>query len=150
VGLLPLVPLMRQDDPPHTVLEKCANRLENEVEAENERNVLYVALAALSSLKFPKDLILKVLEVSKLENLPLFDGIREEWEARGEARGEAKGEVKGRRDMLFDLLEAKFGKIPDEICNRLSTLKEQEDIKQAMRKAINSESLEEFLSKLEH
>lgn len=55
-----------------------------------------------------------------------------------------------RQDDPPHTVQAKFGKMPDEICNRLSTLKEQEDIKQAMRKAINSESLEEFLSKLEH
>jgi len=87
VGLLPLTPLMRQEEPPEVVLDKCTRRLQSEVETEDERSILYVALAALSSLRFPKDLILKVLEVSKLENLPLFDGIREEWEARGRDEG---------------------------------------------------------------
>lgn len=108
VGLLPLVPLMRQDDSPEEVLERCAKRLESEVEAQDDRSVLYVALAALSSLKLPKEIILKVLGVSKLENLPLFDGIREEWEARGEAKGEAKGEargeVKGKLEVAKNLL----------------------------------------------
>ena len=41
----------------------------------------------------------KVLGVIKLENLPLFDGIWEEWEAKGEA--------KGRLDSLIKMLEAK-------------------------------------------
>lgn len=99
---------MRQEEPPEVVLEKCAKRLDTEVEAEDERATLYVALAALSSLRFPKELILKVLEVIKLENLPLFDGIREEWEAKGEARGEARGEekgiLKGRKEVARNLL----------------------------------------------
>jgi len=73
---------MSYDELPETVLDKCARRLQSEVETEDERAILYIALAALFSLRFLKDLILKVLEVSRLENLPLFDGIREEWKAQ--------------------------------------------------------------------
>jgi len=138
VGLLPLTPLMRQEDPPEAVLEKCAERIGCEVGAEDERDVLYMALAALSSLRFPKGLILKVLEVIKLENLPLFDGIREEWEART------------RQEMLIDLIETRFGKVPDELRDRLKVLKDYEQIKQAMRKAMSAETIEEYMAKLEH
>jgi len=137
VGLLPLAPLMRQDEPPEAVLEKCAKRMDSEVEAD-ERAILYVALAALSSLRFPKELILKVLEVSKMENLPFFDGIREEWEARG------------RLEMLFDLVETRFGNVPDELRSHLGALKGNEEIKQAMRKAITAETIEEYMAKLQH
>ncbi len=42
VGLLPLAPLMRQDDLPEKVLEKCASRIDNEVKSEEERNILYM------------------------------------------------------------------------------------------------------------
>ncbi|OPY56819.1 MAG: hypothetical protein A4E55_01935 [Pelotomaculum sp. PtaU1.Bin035] len=142
VGLLPLAPLMRQEEPPEVVLDKCAKRLKSEVEAEDERSILYIALAALSSLRFPKELILKALEVSKLENLPFFDGIREEWET--------KGEIKGRLGMLFDLIETKFGRVPDDLQIRLTSIKEQETIKQVMRKAMSAETLEEFIAKLEN
>ena len=142
VGLLPLVPLMRQDEPPEIVLEKCVRRIKSEVEAEDERATLYVALAALSSLKYPKDLILKLLEVSKLENLPLFDGIREEWEARGE--------FKGKLEMLLDLIEARFGSVPDELRARLEELKNHEKIKQAMREAMSAGTIEEYMAKLKH
>jgi predicted transposase YdaD len=132
VGLLPLAPLMRQDDLPEKVLEKCASRIDNEVKAEEERNILYIALAALSSLKFSKELILRVLEVSKLENLPLFDGIREEWEARA------------RLDVLVDLLEAKFGKVPEDLRSHLGELKSPEIIKDTIRKVVNAETIDEF------
>jgi len=146
VGLLPLAPLMRQDDPPEAVLEKCANRIKNEVEPEDERSVLYMALAALSSLRFSKELILKVLGVSRLENLPLFDGIREEWEARGKV----KGREEGMQEMLFELVEARFGQVPDELKKRLKMLKDHEQIKQAIRKAVSAETIEEYMAKLEH
>jgi len=152
VGLLPLVPLMRQDDLPEQVLEKCASRLESEVAAQDERATLYVALAALSSLRFSKELILKVLEVSKLENLPLFDGIREQWEAKGEARGEARGEAKGeargeakgRLNALFDMLEAKFGKVPYDLRSQLSELKDPVTIKDTIRKVISAKTIDDF------
>lgn len=64
---------------------KCVECFGEEVEEKDNRDNLYVALAALSSLNLYKDLILKILEVSKMENSPFFDGIREEWEARGKA-----------------------------------------------------------------
>ncbi|OPY61666.1 MAG: hypothetical protein A4E56_01901 [Pelotomaculum sp. PtaU1.Bin065] len=146
VGLLPLAPLMRQEEPPEVVLDKCAKRLQSEVEAEDERSILYIALAALSSLRFPNDLIQKVLEVSKLENLPFFDGIREEWETKGEI----KGEIKGRLGMLFDLIETKFGMIPGDLRARLISIKEQETIKQVMRKAMKAETIEELIAELEN
>lgn len=87
VGLIPLVPLMKHDESPEKVLEKCARRLESEVPGEEERSTLYLCLGVMSSLKYPREIILKVLEVIKMENSPLFDGIREEWETRGEIRG---------------------------------------------------------------
>nr|WP_051273695.1 Rpn family recombination-promoting nuclease/putative transposase [Desulfotruncus alcoholivorax] len=136
VELLPLAPLMKQEDPPEAVLEKCARRFDEEVESDGDRDVLYVALAALSSLRFPKELILEVLEVIKLENLPLFDGIREEWEARGE--------VKGRLDTLIDLLEAKFGKVPEDLRSRLCELKDPVTIKDTIRKVVNADTIDDF------
>lgn len=146
VGLLPLAPLMRQDEPPEAVLEKCASRLESEVQVEEERATLYLALGVLAALKFQKSLVQKILEVSMMENSPFFDGIREEWEARGEKRGD----IKGRLDMLFDEIEAKFGKMPDDLRMRLGALKEPDEIKQVARKARGAETIDEFLTKLEN
>lgn len=154
VGLLPLAPLMSHDEPPEKVLDKYARRLQSEVEAEDDRAALYLALAALASLRYPKDLILKVLEVSKLENIPLFDGIREEWEAKGRIEGKIEGKnegkIEGMVEMLFDLVEARFGEIPDEVRSRLGVLKGHEEIKQAMRKAMSAETIEEYMASLEH
>jgi len=117
-----------------------------EVESDNDRDILYVALAALSSLRFLKELILKVLEVAKLENLPLFDGIRKGWVAKGKAKGEARG----RLDMLFDVLEVKFRRIPDGLRDRLVVLKDHEAIENTLKKAINASTIEEFVGMLEH
>ncbi len=156
VGLLPLTPLMRQEDKLEKVLQKCSDRLENEVSAEDDKATLYLALGVIATLKFPKELITNILEVSKMENSPLFDGIREEWVAKGKAAGEAEGEAKGkaegrvegrvegRLDTLFDVLEAKFGKVPNELRRQLAELKDLETIKNTIRKAINAETIDDF------
>lgn len=156
IGLIPFVPLMKHNEHPEKVLEKCAQRLETEVPGEEDRSTMYLALGVMASLKFPKNLILRVLEVSKMENSPLFDGIREEWEARGiekgriegERRGEIRGELKGRLDLLINLIETKFGVVPDKLREQLNALKEQEAIKEVLRKAISSDTIEEFVAML--
>ncbi len=145
VELLPLAPLMKQEDAPETVLEKCARRFDEEVESDSDRDILYVSLAALSSLRFPKELILKVLEVIKLENLPLFDGIREEWEARGEI----KGKVMGRVVSIMDALEESTGYRPVELADRLNAINEDNLLKDLLRTAIKTTTLEQFVKKLD-
>lgn len=152
IGLIPFVPLMKHNELPEKVLEKCAKRLESEVPDEEERSTMYLALGVMASLKFPKKLILKVLEASKMENSPLFDGIREEWEAKGERkgelRGELRGELKGRLDLLISLIEAKFGAVPDNLREQLIALKEPEAIKEVVRIAISSDTIEELIAML--
>ncbi len=142
VELLPLAPLMKQEDPPETVLEKCARRFDEEIESDGDRDTLYAALATLSSLRFSKELILKILGVLKLENLPLFDGIREEWEAKGAA--------KGRLDALIDLLEVKFGMVPEDLRSQLSKIKDSGTIKETMRKVVNAGTIDEFTKMLKN
>jgi predicted transposase YdaD len=136
VGLLPLTPLMNHDELPETVLDKCAKRLQSEVETEDERSILYIALAALSSLRFPKDLILKALEVSKLENLPLFDGIREEWEARGRDEGIVEA--------IMEALEENTGQYPIGLKERLSIVKDGGLLRKILRRAVKAKTMKEF------
>ena len=94
VGLVPLVPLMRHDDPPIAVLAACANRIERAPEAT--RQDLYAALAVMASLVIPADIIKKIIEVSKMEASPLFDGIREKWVEQGKVEGRAEGKAEGK------------------------------------------------------
>jgi len=126
------------------VLRKCADRLENEVPEEDDKATLYLALGVMAALKHPRELITKILEVSKMENSPLFDGIREEWEAKGIAKGIAEGKAEGRIDTLIDMLEAKFGSVPDDLRSRLMELKDPANIKETIRKAVNAETISEF------
>ncbi len=136
VELLPLAPLMKQEDPPEAVLETCARRFDEEVESDSDRDVLYVALAALSSLRFPKDLILKVLEVIKIENLPLFDGIREEWKAKYLGEGIVES--------IIETLEENTGQRPNWIKESLSAVNDKDLLKRILRRAVKSKTMEEF------
>jgi hypothetical protein len=154
VGLLPLVPLMRHSDPPQEVLEACSRRFEREVASEQDRANLFLGLAVMSSLKLSKEIILKVIEVSKMENSPLFDGIREHWEAKGEAKGKAKGKIEGQIDgIIFAItktLEKNTGiKIDKFLETRLRKINDDGLIKKLFYVAIEAESLEQFTNALE-
>ncbi|BAF58361.1 hypothetical protein PTH_0180 [Pelotomaculum thermopropionicum SI] len=136
VGLLPLAPLMRQEETPEAVLEKCASRFESEVQGEEERATLYLALGVLAALKIQKGLVQKILEVSKMENSPFFDGIREEWEARG--RGE------GIVESILEALEENTGQRPAGLKESLSAVKDGELLKKILRRAVKARTLEDF------
>ena len=148
VGLLPLAPLMRQEEPTEAVLEKCVERIGHEVAAEDEKDILYVALLAMSSLRFSKDLILKVLEVSRLENLPLFDGIREEWEEKGIKKGLEKGRVEGREEgiieAILEAVEENTGQRPAWLKERLSGIRDSDILKKILRRAVKAKTFGEF------
>jgi len=84
-----------------------------------------------------KSLVRKILEVSRWKTpRSLTTSVRS-------GRPEAL-------EMLLDLIETRFGKVPNELRSRLEALKSHEEIKQAMRKAISVETIEEYLAKLEH
>jgi len=136
VELLPLAPLMKQEDPPETVLGKCVQRFVEEIESDSDRDVLYVALAALSSLRFSKELILKMLGVIKLENLPLFDGIREEWKAKYLGEGIIES--------ILETLEENTGQRPSWIKESLSAVNDRELLKGILRRAVKSKTIKEF------
>lgn len=136
VGLLPLAPLMRQDEPPEAVLEKCAKRLDSEVDAEDERATLYLALGVLAALKFQKSLVKKILEVSKMENSPFFDGIREEWEAKGRDEGIVEA--------ILEALEENTGQRPAGLKERLSGIRDSDMLKKILRRAVKAKTFEEF------
>lgn len=146
VGLLPLVPLMRHNDLPQKVLEACSKRIENEVSSEQDRASLFLGLAVISSLKLSKEIILKVIEVSKMENSPLFDGIREQWEAKGKKEGQIDGIIFA----TIKALEKNTGiKIDKFLETRLRKIKDGDVIKKMFYVAIEADSIEQFTSALE-
>jgi len=134
VGFLPLVPLMRHSDSPQEVLEACSKRVEREVSSEQDRASLFLGLAVISSLKLSKEMILKVIEVSKMENSPLFDGIRKEWVS------------KGKIDFILEALKENTGKKPDKFLEtRLRSIKDDDILIKLFHVAIKVNSIEQFM-----
>ncbi|MEW6276308.1 MAG: hypothetical protein AB1556_14525 [Bacillota bacterium] len=140
VGLIPLVPLMRHEEPPEEVLKKCSRRIEEAPAAW--RPDLYLGLALLSSLRFAKELILKIIEVSKMEASPLFDGIREKWIDQGA--------FKTQIEAILEVLEETTGCYPGDLENRLRAIQDMATLKMLHRRAVKVRSLEEFLTALDN
>jgi len=150
VGLLPLVPLMRHSYSPEEVLEACTRRVEREVLSEQDRASLFLGLAVISSLKLSRKIILKVIEVSRMENSPLFDGIREEWMSKGEIKGKEEGRIDGIIFAIVKTLEKNTGKKIDKFLEtRLRNIKDDDLIKKLFSIAIETDSLEQFTAELE-
>jgi hypothetical protein len=144
VGLLPLVPLMRQDEPLEAILGKCVSRLKEEIPGDEDRSILYLALGAFASLKFSKDLILKLMEVNKLDTFPLFDGVREKWIDQGVQKGIQQGVHQGTVDAIMDALKENTGHCPGSLAEKLKTIEDVNILKNLHRRAIKAKSIEDF------
>jgi len=139
VGIIPLVSLMQHEEPPEDVLEKCAERVE-EAPVEFQPD-LYLGLALLAFLRFSREMILKIIEVSKMEASPLFDGIREKWIDQGLRED--------RIDAILEALEENIGCYPEDLANKLRAIQGMDTLKKLFRRAVKVKSLEEFLDALD-
>jgi len=84
--------------------------------------------------------------VSKMENSPLFDGIREQWEAKGKIEGQIDGIIFA----ITKALEKNTGiKIDKFLETRLRKLNNDDLIKKLFYVAIEAESIEQFTNALE-
>ncbi|ACV63257.1 hypothetical protein Dtox_2448 [Desulfofarcimen acetoxidans DSM 771] len=134
---------MRHDEAPEELFAKCVQRVD-EVPDEGLRADLYLGLAVLSTIKFTREIILKYIEVNKMENSPLFDGIREKWIDQGEQRGLQKGI----QQAIIEALEENIGLCPSDIYNNLASIREINTLKILLRKAVKVKTLDEFLETL--
>ena len=142
LGIVPLVPLMRHEAPDEEVLAGCARRIA-EAPAEWQAD-LYLGLAVFSSLRFAREVILKVIEVSKMEASPLFDGIREKWIDHGWH----KGIQQGIRETILDALQENLGFVPEGLEGRLRAIQDVATLRMLHRRAVKARTLEEFLRAL--
>ncbi|MEW6698056.1 MAG: hypothetical protein ACOY35_02215 [Bacillota bacterium] len=144
VGLVPFIPLMRYQEPVEELLIQCGRHIEEEILDPVEKANIYVALGTLAQLKLDRQVIMKIIEVSKVENSPFYDTLREKWMAQGMEKGMEKGALKGKVDAILELLLDNLGNIPAEIEQRLSTVTSEQVLRQLLRKAAKVTSLEEF------
>ena len=140
IGIIPLIPLMWHDEKDEEVLAKCVKKVKNEVEDENIRADLYLGLAVLSSLRMTRAIIQKVIEVTKMETSPLFDGIREKWIDTGVQQGMQQGI----KDAIVAALEEKYNTYPKTIGKKLALVEDIDTLKVLHRWAIKVKDMDEF------
>ncbi len=63
-------------------------------------------------------------------------------------RGELKGELKANRARILEILQVRFGEVPDDLSEKLDWIEEVERLEDLFRQAITIASLEEFESLL--
>ncbi|KFI34422.1 hypothetical protein HY00_02225 [Peptococcaceae bacterium SCADC1_2_3] len=143
LGIIPLVPLMYHELPAEEVLSECAKRIQ-QAPADWQPD-LYLGLAVFSSLRFTREIISKIIEVSKMETSPLFDGIREKWIDQGEQRGEQRGAIKTQIEAILEVLEETTGRYPGDLENRLRAIQDITTLKTLHRRAVKVKTLDEFL-----
>ncbi|MBF0613244.1 MAG: hypothetical protein HQL55_19170 [Magnetococcales bacterium] len=61
----------------------------------------------------------------------------------GEARGEARGEKKGKTEMLLDLLQDRFGIVPDWVSSKLAEA-DLETLKRWSKRILGAERIEQI------
>ncbi len=144
LGIVPLVPLMRHELPAESVLAECAKRIQQA--PVGLQPDLYLGLAIFSSLRFTRKIILKDIEVSKMETSPLFDGIREKWIDQGEQRGAIKTQI----EAILEALEETTGRYSGELENSLRAIQDMVALKRLFRHAMKVKSLEEFILALDN
>jgi len=64
----------------------------------------------------------------------------------GIKKGIKEGALKKSREMVLEALDERFGKIPPEITKKLKSIKDEDKLRIALRRAISSKSLEEFVN----
>ncbi|NHM28953.1 Rpn family recombination-promoting nuclease/putative transposase [Desulfofundulus sp. TPOSR] len=147
VGIVPLVPLMRRQMPDEELVASCARRI-REAPAEWVPD-LYVGLALFAHLgKIPDEIILRNIEVSRMEASPLFEGIRQKWVNEGIQKGIQEGIQKGSREdrieAILEVLEENTGRYPGELAVKLRAIEDMNTLKMLFRRAVRVKSLEEF------
>ncbi|HBI44797.1 MAG TPA: hypothetical protein DDY78_18375 [Planctomycetales bacterium] len=67
-----------------------------------------------------------------------------EWMAEGEARGELRGKLRACRTSLLDLLEARFGTLPEALTQRIEATTDPERLHEAHRQALRLGQLDDL------
>ncbi len=80
--------------------------------------------------------------------MTLADHIREEGLQKGLQKGRQEGEIHSRQQALFELLEVRFGSVPEGLAETLSTICDLNRLKELQKTAVTCPDLESFTSSL--
>ena len=135
-GLMPWVSLTKFDGPPEPVLKRCRRIIDERARAEERANLLAVS-QVLAKLRFDDDLLLKVFggKQAMIES-PLIKELTDE--------AEAKGRAEGRQEDILDILEGRFGAVPEDLAEAVRALDDEKRLREAITVAVQCQDLEAF------
>ncbi len=142
-GLLPLTPLMKPPSEMSAVqwLEKCVEATAISGVGSEDVRLLLAALGIFGSLIYDKQLIEERLPEGIMQESPFFQEYVQQAEARGLERGRRTGTI----DAILTLLSDRFqSEAVQALKPRLETIENLERLKELLRAAPRSQSLEAF------
>jgi hypothetical protein len=132
VGLIPWVPLAEFSGPPEPILEQCRQRIEQQAPHDRQANLLAVT-AILTQLRFPG-----------LELLTLLGGEQAMIESPLLKHFEKRFRTDGARELLLNVLAARFGPVPEELAAKLRTIKSERKLTALGKQAVLCADLDAF------
>lgn len=123
-GLLPLAVLTQTPDPSQTLRQvaSCINTIPNQ---EMQSNIA-AASGILAGLTLEKGFINQVLRREIVEQSVIYQEWREEFLQKGRQEGHQEGRQEGRQEgeqlLILRQLTHRFGAVPEDLSDRLSTL----------------------------
>jgi len=81
--------------------------------------------------------------ITLFEELALKEGLEKGIE-QGIEQGLEKGIVQNARESILDVLDTRFGQVPDAVRERVNTLCSEPTLKDLLRRAVRASSLDEF------
>ncbi|MCL0079797.1 hypothetical protein M1O18_02715 [Dehalococcoidia bacterium] len=141
-GLYPLLPLMKWEEPVERVLERTQGLILGEVEEPERRADAYVALKVLSGIKYPLEVIEKILRRRDIMiESPVYEQILKE--------GREEGRKETLRDDILAVLEGRFEIVPHDIEGEIGGIERPKLLEILLKKAIVVKDIDEFRGFLE-
>jgi hypothetical protein len=128
VGILPWIPLMQFQGRPAEVLERCAERIEQEAKHEQKMD-LQVVSEVMTQLRFSDPALFE-----------LFKGAR----AMFESPLVQKWKAEAVHEVIIDLLKVRFGAAPRDVTKPLRTITDEKQLRKLNRVAAICPNLDTF------
>lgn len=145
VGLIPLIPLMRgKGKAPLTRAVAAASAVpDNTLRAE-----IVTAIAVLGSLKYPADLIKRLIRRETMKESAIFREIFEEGIEEGRSKGIEEGREEGIVTFIVRTLEKRFSSVPDKLKTQIASVRSFERLEELAERAVKCRDFRSFAKSL--
>ncbi|MCL0061992.1 hypothetical protein M1N62_03415 [Thermodesulfovibrionales bacterium] len=149
-GLYPLLPLMKWEEPVERVLERTQGLILGEVAELEKKADAYVALKVLSGIKYPLELIEKMLRRRDIMiESPVYEQILKEGREEGRGLGREEGRKETLKNNILAVLEGRFEIVPHDIEGEIGGIERPKLLEILLKKAIVVKDIAEFRGFLE-